>query len=322
MITKEEIISVCSAHTSNQILLQPMQQNLLMNARSSLRIPPSEEVICLINLTFFGSFKDAIAFCTRGIYHKNINDKLDYMSWDLFTDLDFQYLEGFGSRKLNFTNGRIWDINTGGDSKVINVVFRQLHSLCRQIATKPKSVMWHVAISSQQYGPYDDSNMKAMLKNGQIDSSIAMVWREGFSSWLLCSDVPELQLPSAVKLKQSPPAPKIENPLQTGSHQEIRVESQITENQHNVSDDKTKPKIDINNASLDDLLYLPGLTFKTAKSLIEERQNRFGFNSVEEIGEYLNFPPHMVQRMRERIRIEPLAGKGNSISAKRRVIDF
>ena len=85
---------------------------------------------------------------------------------------------------------------------------------------------------------------------------------------------------------------------------------------------QNEPLIDVNNAPVDDLLTLPGITLADAERLIIERQSRLGFGSPDDIGTFLGFPPHAIQRLRERVALKPFVGAGPVTSARRRVVDF
>ena len=79
--------------------------------------------------------------------------------------------------------------------------------------------------------------------------------------------------------------------------------------------------IDINNASINGLLLLPGMKLDYINRIDKERRNRLGFTSVEEIGEMLNFEPHEVELLRNSVVINDYALKSSS-TARKRIIDY
>ncbi len=56
--------------------------------------------------------------------------------------------------------------------------------------------------------------------------------------------------------------------------------------------------IDVNNGSERELSKLPGLTSLQIRQLIEAREMRGGFNTVEEMGEVLGLKPHILVQIR------------------------
>ena len=48
-----------------------------------------------------------------------------------------------------------------------------------------------IAVSGQQYGPYDFAMCKQMVQNGQVTAQ-SMVWMEGMATWMPASSVPAL----------------------------------------------------------------------------------------------------------------------------------
>ena len=79
--------------------------------------------------------------------------------------------------------------------------------------------------------------------------------------------------------------------------------------------------IDLNNASLDDLLILPGITIVKAKKLIDERNKRRGFKTIEDVGHFLDFQPHQVERLKEKAGLNSYQLK-DVTSVKGRIVDF
>ena len=75
----------------------------------------------------------------------------------------------------------------------------------------PTSVQYTVAISGQQYGPYNMQQMQQMAQCGQINAN-TLVWAPGMPQWAAAGTVPELaQLFAAVPppMPTAPPVPPI-----------------------------------------------------------------------------------------------------------------
>lgn len=50
---------------------------------------------------------------------------------------------------------------------------------------------WYSGRDGQQYGPFEEAQMKSMVADGRVLSS-DLVWREGMPQWVPASNVPEL----------------------------------------------------------------------------------------------------------------------------------
>jgi len=61
---------------------------------------------------------------------------------------------------------------------------------------------FHLAISGQNYGPYDMATLQQYAQSGHL-SADTLVWKEGMASWQAAKDVPEL----ASLFQASPPPP-------------------------------------------------------------------------------------------------------------------
>ncbi len=82
---------------------------------------------------------------------------------------------------------------------------------------------------------------------------------------------------------------------------------------------RVSPQIDLNHAPVDDLLSLPAISLPNSQKLIKERELRAGFDTVEEAGHFLSLQPHQVERLKQRVTVEPYRGTRPSSG---RVIDF
>lgn len=78
-------------------------------------------------------------------------------------------------------------------------------------------------------------------------------------------------------------------------------------------------KININAASEDELLLLPGVNTKEAKSIVEKRKRNDGFTSQEEFMNWIvhiGIPPHLYKAIEQMVNVEHM------VSSSARVIDF
>jgi DNA uptake protein ComE-like DNA-binding protein len=78
-------------------------------------------------------------------------------------------------------------------------------------------------------------------------------------------------------------------------------------------------RLDLNHAPVDDLLSLPAISLPNSQKLVRERELRAGFKTVEEVGHFLGLQPHEVERLKQRVTVEPYSGPRPSGG---RVIDY
>ena len=85
----------------------------------------------------------------------------------------------------------------------------------------------------------------------------------------------------------------------------------------------TQPAIvDINNATIDQLLLLPGVSRGGAEMIIKERKLRRGFKNVEDVADVLSLQPHQAEQLKKAAKITPLIGLKPTSSALKRVLDI
>lgn len=61
--------------------------------------------------------------------------------------------------------------------------------------------------------------------------------------------------------------------------------------------------VDLNTATLDTIASLPGVGVATAHRIVEERERRGGFKSVDEAAEAANLQPHLRSRLQQRAEV-------------------
>ena len=67
-------------------------------------------------------------------------------------------------------------------------------------------------------------------------------------------------------------------------------------------------KVDINNASQDELTDLPGISVIMAKKAIKRRSEIGGFKTVDEFLSYLNVQPAMADKLKPRLFLSEIKG--------------
>jgi DNA uptake protein ComE-like DNA-binding protein len=80
--------------------------------------------------------------------------------------------------------------------------------------------------------------------------------------------------------------------------------------------------VDLNNATVDQLLTLPEFTLPSAEQFVAERQQRGGFQSVEQVAEFLNLKPDQADKLGRTTVLHPGPRTSSSAPASGRVINF
>ena len=75
-------------------------------------------------------------------------------------------------------------------------------------------------------------------------------------------------------------------------------------NQFTVKTPKTIQKININSATIDDLVTIPNIDYDLAHNIIEQRQLREGFNSINELTKVKDFPVNKIKIIELYLHIE------------------
>ena len=91
----------------------------------------------------------------------------------------------------------------------------------------------------------------------------------------------------------------IENPMSAEGH---KGSTKIGVKQDDVK------KVDINNASQDELTDLPGISVIMAKKAIKRRSEIGGFKTVDEFLSYLNVQPAMADKLKPRLFLSEIKG--------------
>lgn len=98
---------VCEMHRgdASEYYIDPIPERKLNNARASLHISPSEQVVALIDFTIFGGAKDAMVVAESGLYWKQLGEEPTYLSWRKFGKCSLSENFNEGKKTIDFGNG-------------------------------------------------------------------------------------------------------------------------------------------------------------------------------------------------------------------------
>jgi uncharacterized protein YegJ (DUF2314 family) len=305
---------------SKRIFIFPkIQPSISEGAKSTyLKLKPDELLIAIFDETIFArNAKDGFAFTTKRIYWRNLTEQPKEIEYRNISDAVMFSLTS--KTQLELAEGMYISIRFTIDDNKKDSLIQFLKAVRTSYKTgvlqklQTESVSnWFLTISGKEYGPYDIDTIKGMLSSGQLNFSESLVWRDGMVNWTPFMKVQEMaellepdkkDFPPLLKLLKKPSLPTTE----------------LSHLKKTTNEDKSP--IDLNNASIDDLLGLPGINIVKAKKIIEERNKRGGFTSIEDVGMFLYFQPHQVKILKENAVLNPYQIKDVK-PLKGRIVDF
>lgn len=330
MPSYDDLFQICAKYTGDKYYVdEVIPEKKLANARKHFPIPPVERVVALIDATVFGSAKTGLAISEEGIrWHNGSNNnakgpKSVFLPWDKFASAPINY-RGMINISVQIGEGTEFDMPSQAmNKKNLVQLLSEIQSLIGSAPTISGRSQWMLAISGQQFGPYDLSTIREMIVGRQIDPEECWAWREGMSGWVRFNQVPALTtlLHELTHRPQRtpPPLPTFAPPVPVGSQtREGLLQTPVHPDTSGTSE-RFGSQTDLNHAAVDDLLALPGLTLPHSRKLVRERDSRGGFRTVEEVGHLLGFQPHQTERLKERALVTPYKGSRPSAG---RVVDF
>lgn len=324
------IYDICDQYTNGSWYVgEVIPEKKLRNVIDEFPIPPEEEIIAVVDCTIFGSCKIGLAICSGGLFLNNDwtgKVRKGYLTW-----YDFIQAEIRADGKYNVEVTPTFIIGMSGSLLKPDELIKILEHI-QGYATKAlregileeqpmvdlstivpnlsADSMWMLGIEGEKYGPYTTEIVKDMIKGGQVVPDHTYVWKEGMAQWEILSSIPDFVQGHTTM----PPLPTVHK----------RESSALNENE-NISDlgqehpiINNNEQIELNNASLQELLLLPGIDLKTAQNFIEERTARNGFGDFNEVRASLNLQPHFFDQILKRTTLKPLS----TIKGSGRVIDF
>lgn len=329
MISYDDLFQVCVQYTAqNYFVGEVIPESKISNARKRYPIPAQERVVALVGTTVFGSAKTGLGIGISGLYWRNFNleTKRNYISWNEFASLSIE-AKGILTPRIEMGQGVVIELSGSTLSK--NDVV-QLLAEVQHLARSPSSVresgvgarkQWMLAMSGSQFGPYDIPTIRAMLAEGRIDPDECWAWQDGWRNWIRFNQVPTLAdlLGDTKSRLQSTPPPLPTSLSSVNSGRRAGPQAGAKRVPTRLAGEKHQAQIDLNNAAEEELLALPSISLPVGRRLVQERDRRGGFDTVEEAGHFLELQPHQVQRLKERARIRPQRA---SQAKGGRIVDF
>ena len=319
MSSFDEILKICNRYQSRYYFVYPgIPEKTLATARNSYRIPDGERVAALMTDVVD---KDGLAVAENGLYWHSRSAAYS-ISWEELAEVSIVKKGGFFYCDIVFSDHKAFNFISGHPAQnIILILLTELQKLAlltklQKLAAKggAGSDQWMVAVAGQQRGPYNVETLLAMIQSRLIDPEAALVWCEKMDQWAALREVPEFRAAAPAKrpppLVAPPAGPTSAPPLPVASPPGAPLPK---------SGGPPGALVDLNTASFDQILSLPGMWVGAAAQVIEIRKQRGGFQSVDEVGHALDWPPHKVQRLAERAEVVELPRA--SLGAGR-VVDF
>lgn len=295
----------------------------LTNARSALGIPASETIFAMVDLTVFGSATDAIIFASTGIYAKDMGESPQHFRWSEIVGARITASASFFSPSVTFSTGQ--KLSCSGNRDIVLTLIVPLFQAILEAMEVNEAAEWFVAVDGAPNGPFSAQGLLKRHAEQQYGYN-PPVWREGMAAWMPLLSVKELMPLSPPPLARATPSMPPPLPLagqvpaksvsQAGAALPPRLSPSITAAKNSGS------FVDLNNAPLDELLVLPGFNLANARRLLHERSQRMGFETADEVGEFLKLAPHQLERLRKRIAFRQYVPAGKAMPVGRRIIDF
>lgn len=323
----DEILKICNRYQFTRYYVYPgIPEKKLAKARNSYHIPDAERVAALL-IDGWGTGTDGLAVARNGLYWHSVLIRPDSsipstssISWEELAEVSIVNKESGSSSDIVFSDRKAFTyISTKKDITLLLLTELQKLALLTKLQKLAAeggagSDQWMVAVAGQQSGPYNVETLRQMIQSRQIDPEVALVWCEKMDQWAALREVPEFRAAAPAKrpppLVAPPAGPTSAPPLPSASAPGAPPPQ---------SAGPPGALVDLNTASFDQILSLPGMWVGAAAQVIEIRQQRGGFQSVEEVGHALDWPPHKVQRLAERAEVVELPR--TSLGAGR-VVDF
>jgi len=113
---------VCKRYSgcSKGYFLEPIPASKANNARTSLKIPPAEEIVALIDLTLLGGTKEAVVVTDGGLYWKNAGEVPQSLTLEQLRHRAPREHHGLQGKSIDFGDGLKMNLVGSGALVVMN----------------------------------------------------------------------------------------------------------------------------------------------------------------------------------------------------------
>lgn len=290
----EDIYDICCKHKTEGLFIgKDISERKLENIYVEFPITRDEAIIAVIDTTVFGSCKNGLAIAEKGLYVNNGwagSVRRGFLSWDDLKDAHISIVNQDEIEVVpNFT------VMLAGSSVEVIDFIALLADFQEYMNTKgtPKlEKQWWIAIQGRRYGPYTTYKIIEMIHNHEVNVD-TFVWKQGMDQWGTLNAVTEFQETLAMV---PPPLPIVENDDFNSNRTEV---------------------IELNRATISDLLRLPGVDLDHVQLFIEERARKGRFDSYQEVREVLKVQPQEFEEIERMTVLDAVAILGAG-----KVIDF
>lgn len=336
----DKLYGICSGYSGHDYYLAGNIPNRkLNNARTSMLIPFREHVLAFIDATVFGSGKHGLAITGSGVYWNNDSTtkmSKNFFSWDEWVQVDI----ALGERHIYFDSKNAFNMSSSSFNMETAVqLLRHIQNYvietkggrqgAQTLQVSPVATAkvpaaadrWMIATGGERFGPYDRNLIQQLLDTNQILPEETYVWQRGMPAWVPLLSQPEIAslINRAFSEAEDPVEPsttsRIEHSIDQAVGQAIeRVQIEAPRRREEAGFEP----LDINHASVDELIEVLGIGRIGAERVVEQRQVIRGFQSPEQVGELLGLKPHQVEKLRRQTAYKPLPAH----TGRARIVDF
>ena len=323
----EDLLSICDNYVyASWFVGETIPEKKLKRVISEFPIPPEDEVIAVLDFTIFGSCKYGLAVCKFGLYVNHdwsATVRKGFLPWD---DLVHAEIVAHGKYEVDVTSGFVVSF-AGSDIKQEELItlLKHFQSYFARLSDQSESVKeleveavnppflpveepsdekWMLAIEGEQYGPYLTGIVIEMIRSGQVNPEVTYGWKQGMEQWSFLHSISDFGQQES-SLMSPPPIPGMAPAAVEKGHVDFVRPQEGT--------------VELNTATVEDLLTLPGIDLNVAEQFIEERTKRNGFTHYHEVRKVMNIQPHQFEQIRKATTLQPLRSTG---VGRGRVIDF
>lgn len=328
-IDENTLLDICSQYSFTSYYVgKEISRRKIKNARKRMLIPYRESILAFIDTTLFSSGKTGLAITVYGLYWENgklYEKRRGCLSWREWAEVDIKLIRksayGFGADHECLIYSSDAEKVLGLFQYLQRYVADALGIECVEQISPEEQVKqvelstpqrdenkWMIETGGERFGPYDLDTIEELLRNQQIRPELTFVWKKGMRSWVPLLRSPEVS--SLVGKSAVTPSFEMDKTIQTRhSIDQVRKET---------PDNEKQEKLDINTASIEEIVEVLGIERSGAERIAAYRQVIEGFQSPEQVGELLGLKPHEVIKLSK----QTVYKKALPYNSSSRVVDY